>query len=229
MSKKIPEIEAVLNDGGKKLIHENPFIGPVPCRVAIVGASMCSGKTTLLANLLVKPEFKLKFNRYVFVTPALDRKIQLLINTLGEDKCTHIPFVDSALMKQTYNDMREQYNEDGGSCCWCFDDVTSDGSLHGPLLNDLAQHGRHTAQSVFLLTQKFTQISTAFRENMTCLFLFSQPRRVLEVVENDMNHHHEKGDFLSKIKTNIRPGSRDFVVIRPFSNPPILNKDFKTV
>lgn len=177
-----------------------PTIFDLPAKIAIVGKSELSGKSNLVCNLMLRTKFyKDKFEPdNIFIICAsvdLDEKFRILKQELD------IP--DGNIMKK-YNEYklddiyevikmeqmeRTEENEPMKHYCFIFDDVSFDGSLKkykNGVISKLASNGRHILITTILTAQKYSDISTAFRENATGLILYSCTNKQLETIWEDV-------------------------------------------
>ena len=223
----------------KKLMFNLPF------RLLIVGKSQLSGKSNLVANLLLQDDdrlYKKHFdgeNIYIF-SPSLktDYKIKTLISEKDIPESNLFTGFDEATIELLYEIVKENYNDAINDkvkpvqSLFIFDDMSSSGDLKSKtngIISKIFSNGRHILLSVVLTAQKYTDILTGARENCSGAILFSGTDRQLESISDDHNIMGKK-DFkqIYREHTN-KPHS--FMVVN-YSNPTesrYLDKNFEPI
>jgi hypothetical protein len=204
--------------------QKDDFLFNLPFRCAIVGKSELSGKTTLLANLLLlyykgdwEPE-----NIYI-VSPSArsDNKWKLIIKALEIPESNIFTSFDEAELMTLYEVIQENYNEKveekekPSHSLIVFDDVGYSGDLKSKesgVISLLACNGRHYLISTICIVQKYTQLSTTFRENLTGLILFSCSDKQLDLIIDDHMSGGTKKDFRKAFREATNPKHGIFIV-----------------
>ena len=98
-----------------------------------------------------------------------------------------------------------------------FDDVGFSGALRGKfgVIDRLACNGRHLLISTVMLVQKYTQLSTCFRENLTGGIFFQASNKQLDLIYEDHGNMPKK-EFVSMFR-KATTGKHAFFVIN-YSN-----------
>lgn len=222
--------------------HESMPLFDLPMRLLINGKSQLSGKTTLILNMLMNPEFGYdkKFegeNIYIVSDNKLDNKIKILMEYKDIPKENHFPY-DEDVLEMLYENLEQEAideMEENGKIqnkLILFDDVGASGNLKNKnfgIISKLASVGRHVNCSVCATSQRFSQISTTFRSNLTGAILFNTSMKELELIAEDFNYMNTKKEFISMFRRETEQ-PRSFLVIN-FSNPEglYMNKKFKTI
>tara|TARA_R110000796_G_scaffold64481_1_gene149464 strand:+ start:111 stop:848 length:738 start_codon:yes stop_codon:yes gene_type:complete len=204
----------------------------LPFRLLINGKSQLSGKTTIILNLLLNPEFgydKLFDGDDITIVSnnKLDNKLSMMADKLDIPDENRIEF-DEDHLQILYEDMEEQFQEDVAdglkpkNKLIIFDDCGYSGSLRsynkGNIIDKMICNGRHLNLSQIYTSQRFSQCSTCLRTNLTGAIMFSTSMKELELIAEDFNYMDNKKSFIKTFRsTTAKP--RSFMVIN-FSNPP---------
>jgi len=122
-----------------------------------------------------------------------------------------------------YDILEEQFieeTEDGGkpfNKLILIDDCGYTASLKGGGNGDgfislLACNGRHINISVIINIQKYTQLSTTYRNNLSGLVLFSTSQKEIEQVIADHNYNNSPKDWIKAFRENTKEKHSFFVV-----------------
>ena len=204
----------------------------LPFRLLINGKSQLSGKTTIILNLLLNPQFgydKLFDGDDITIVSnnKLDNKLSMMADKLDIPDENRIEF-DEDHLQILYEDMEEQFQEDVAdgmkpkNKLIIFDDCGYSGSLRsynkGNIIDKMICNGRHLNLSQIYTSQRFSQCSTCLRTNLTGAIMFSTSMKELELIADDFNYMDSKKQFIKTFRsTTAKP--RSFMVIN-FSNPP---------
>ena len=188
---------------------KKPHLFDLPMKLAIVGKSHLSGKTTLLASLLCFDNAygkNFKGDNIYIVSPSLDQiKMKNLIEYKKIPAENLFPEYDEEVLTELYELLKEEYLEavENGKKpkqkLIIFDDVGFSGDLRGKkggIMDLLACNGRHFLISTIALVQKYTQLSTCFREQLTGLICFGCSFSQLEFITNEHNTGSNKKNFI---------------------------------
>jgi hypothetical protein len=222
--------------------HQEMPLFDLPMKVLINGKSQLSGKTTLILNMLMNPEFGYdkKFegeNIYIVSDNKLDNKIKILMEFKDIPPENHFPY-DEQVLDMLYDNLEQEFMEemeDNGKSTnklIIFDDVGYSGNLKNKnfgIITKLAANGRHLNLSQIYTSQRFSMVSTNLRSNLTGAILFSTSMRELELISDDMNYLDKKKDFVSMFRRETDE-PRSFLVVN-FSNKDglYMNSKFKTI
>ena len=221
---------------------ENLF--DLPMRLLINGKSQLSGKTTIILNLLLSPEFPYygKFDGddiYIVSNNNLDNKLDMMAKKLEVPEQNRFMF-DEDHLEILYDDWEESFKEEtmnGGKPAnrlIIFDDCGYSGSLKNykkqNIIDKLICNGRHMNLSQIYTSQRFSQCSTTLRTNLTAAILFNTSAKELDLITDDMNYMAKSKDFINMFREHTKE-PRSFLVVN-FSNPPdklYMNQNFQSI
>ena len=230
-------------DGAESYYTKKDNIFDLPFRLNIVGKSQFSGKSNLIVNLLLKPEYYLNDftgDDIYIISPSItnDNKLKLLIKVKDIPAENLFDDFDEDILEQLYNDIQENYEEhvnegkNPPNILILFDDISFKGNLKTQrgIVSKLYCNGRHLNISTILTTQKYTDINTTCRENNTGCILFSCSDRQLDTVIEDHNRLDNKKQF-KKMFRDITNDPYSFMVINYTNNfdEMYLNKNFEKI
>ena len=203
----------------------------VPFRVLINGKSQLSGKTTVVLNMLLNPAFG--YNEmfegsdiYIVSNNKLDNKLAMMADKLDIPEDNRFEY-DEDYLEILYDDMEESFldeTSEGGkpqNRLIIFDDCGYSGSLKNKqsgIISKMICNGRHLNLSQIYTSQRFSQVSTTLRTNLTGAILFNTSMKELELITEDMNYMSNKKEFV-KIFRETTKEPRQFLVVN-FSNKP---------
>ena len=204
---------------------EVPGLFDVPFRILINGKSQLSGKTTIILNLLANPDFGYNTmfkgeNIYIISNNKLDNKLKMMADRLeipDENCVTYDESYLEALYEQLEDEFLEETNGGGkpANRLIIFDDVGFSNNLKNKqagIVSRLICNGRHINLSQIYTSQKYTQISTTLRTNITGAILFGTSQKEVELIAEDMNFFENKKTFIKMFRNNTKT-PRSFLVI----------------
>ena len=204
---------------------EVPGLFDVPFRILINGKSQLSGKTTIILNLLANPDFGYNTmfkgeNIYIISNNKLDNKLKMMADRLeipDENCVTYDESYLEALYEQLEDEFLEETNGGGkpANRLIIFDDVGFSNNLKNKqagVVSRLICNGRHINLSQIYTSQKYTQISTTLRTNITGAILFGTSQKEVELIAEDMNFFENKKTFIKMFRNNTKT-PRSFLVI----------------
>lgn len=229
-----------LKDKTDNNVIEKTNIDNVPFRMIICGGTG-SGKTNLLANLLLRPEFYLNDfhpdDIWIFTGSKNDAKISIIQEQKLIPEGNIIQGFDGEMVKSLYDIFIDEFNERTAqkkkvyNKLFVFDDLsylkcfTNKDSVYCDML---FQNSRKYSVSVLITSQKYKgQISMSQRANFSSCILYNTSNSQVEAFESDINHMKNKKSFFNMWHNHIKE-KRDFIVVN-HSNPiedMYLNKDF---
>jgi hypothetical protein len=233
-----------LNDKSDSYDIKKGLLPDVSFRMLVIGRSKLSGKSNLVGNLLLLPEFyKNDFDeKNIFIiSPSLDTdpKLQTVIEQRDIPKQNTFSFFDEELLKEMYNMIEEEYVEavenkqKPNHYLWIFDDMSYSGIFKAKnfgIVKKMFSNGRHINLSVIITAQKASDIPTAAFENASAAFCFACSDRQLDKIEQDMNYNTSRKEFKKQFRATTKE-PHSFMLIN-FSNPAAeryLDKDFKPI
>ena len=146
---------------------------------------------------------------------------------------------DEDYLEILYDDMEESFldeTSEGGkpqNRLIIFDDCGYSGILKNKqsgIISKMICNGRHLNLSQIYTSQRFSQVSTTLRTNLTGAILFNTSMKELELITEDMNYMSNKKDFVKTFRETTK-NPRTFLVIN-FSNKPeemYMNSNFEPI
>ena len=203
----------------------------LPMRLLINGKSQLSGKTTIILNLLLNPVFGYDKlfdgdDIYIVSNNKLDNKLALMADKLDIPEGNRFEY-DEDYLEILYDDMEESFMEEtmeGGkpqNRLVIFDDCGYSGSLKNKqagIISKMICNGRHLNLSQIYTSQRFSQVSTTLRTNLTGAILFNTSMKELELITEDLNYMSTKKEFIKTFR-EVTKEPRQFMVVN-FSNKP---------
>jgi len=235
----MPRILKVNDDSDK--FHKAMPTFDIPFKLLINGKSQLSGKTTIVLNLLLNPQFGYadKFDGediYIISDNKLDNKLKMLAE-YKEIPDTNIMGYDESVLDMLYDTLEEAFldEKDEGTIknrVIIFDDVGYSGNLKNKnfgIISKLVANGRHLNLSQIYTSQRFSMISTTVRANITGAILFNTSAKELEMIAEDFNYMDNKKKFTEMFRRETAK-PRSFLVIN-FTNKDglYMNSDFNTI
>jgi len=235
----MPRILKVKDESDK--FHKAMPTFDIPFKLLINGKSQLSGKTTIVLNLLLNPQFGYadKFDGediYIISDNKLDNKLKMLAEYKEIPK-TNIMGYDENVLDMLYDTLEEIFleeKEDGiiKNRVIIFDDVGYSGNLKNKnfgIISKLVANGRHLNLSQIYTSQRFSMISTTVRANLTGAILFNTSAKELEMIAEDFNYLENKKEFVQMFRRETAK-PRGFLVIN-FTNKAglYMNDDFETI
>tara|TARA_R110000772_G_scaffold52353_1_gene120031 strand:- start:2837 stop:3571 length:735 start_codon:yes stop_codon:yes gene_type:complete len=201
----------------------------LPMRLLINGKSQMSGKTTIILNLIINPNFPYhdKFkgeNIWIISNNKLDNKLELMADKLDIPDENRMEYNEDYL-EILYDQLEEEFmdeTQNGGkpeNRLLIFDDCGASGSLKNKqsgIISKLICNGRHLNLSQIFTSQRFSQVSTTLRTNITGAILFNTSMKELDLIADDMNFMSNNKDFI-KMFRKATEEPRSFLVVN-FTN-----------
>tara|TARA_R110000751_G_scaffold157054_1_gene262476 strand:- start:7 stop:744 length:738 start_codon:yes stop_codon:yes gene_type:complete len=216
----------------------------LPFRLLINGKSQLSGKTSVIMNLLLNPQFGYEKmfdgdDIYIITNNKLDNKLKMLMDKLDIPEGNHMEF-DEDMLKILYEDIEEEFMDDVGegskpkNKLMIIDDVAYSGGLRNyskrNIIDRLVCNGRHALISTIFTSQKYSQTSTCLRTNISGAILFGTNAKEVDLIADDMSYYEKKKDFIKMFRETTKI-PRSFLVVN-YSNPPeelYLNTEFEPI
>lgn len=209
---------------------EIPNLFNLPFKLLINGKSQLSGKTTIILNLLLNPQFKYDKlfegdNIFIVSNNKLDNKLEMMSEKLDippENRMIYDEFALETLYEHLEDEFMKETIEGGkpANRLIIFDDCGYSGSLknkqHG-IISKLVCNARHLNFSQIYTSQRFSQVSTTLRTNLTGAILFNTSSKELDLISEDMNYLNTHKEFVKMFRT-VTKEPRSFLVVN-FSNP----------
>jgi len=233
-----------VNDESEKYNTNKAKLFDLSMRLLIVGKSFLSGKTNLIVNLLLRDEmYRSDFhgeNIYIFSGSIKnDNKMKLIIREKQIPKENLFTSFNEDTLDVLYHFIEDNYissvedKEKPDNCLIILDDLSYGGQLKNKsngILAKIFSNGRHINLSIIVTAQKYTDIPTNARENMSGGIFFSCSDKQLELITDDICYISNKKLFKKSFRdvTNIKHG---FMVV-DFSKPidkRYLDSNFKPI
>ncbi len=239
----MPKIRKVIDDSDNNVIDMG-ILPNVRFFGLLVGKTGC-GKTNLLINLLLNPEFGYDKifkgeNMYIFSGSLnSDEKIKKLIEVKEIPDENLYDAVDDDELNRLYDKLEEQYTERKEDDLpveyplILLDDLSFTGGFHGKKFNALvrfAQNSRKLGISVLVTTQYYSQILPAIRANISFAILYQCSQKNLEQIVDEHNFFSRRKMFIDMFRTNVKD-KRHFIVVN-YDNPIenlYLDKNFEPI
>lgn len=187
-----------MKDRSDKYTTTKPLIFDLPMRVALIGASG-QGKTSILGSLLLLNNFYAKDfkgkNIYI-ISPSLptDLKLHTIIKEKDiPEENQYLDFVEQE-MEELYYYLQDNYlyavqnKERPDNTVVIFDDISFSGKLKDKqygILSKFMCNGRKNLISVIQTGQKYTQLSTTSREQLTGCMVAGCSDKQLDLLTED--------------------------------------------
>lgn len=206
-------------------VHKG-LLPDLPMRMLIVGKSQISGKTNLCGNLMLRPydetdkagkdlymnDFKGENIYVICPSTNLDTKWMNIVKDKRIPEQNIIREFDEEVMNTLYESLEEEFHtavDEGRKPdhkLIIMDDISFDGSLkskmHGSVAR-LACNSRHLLVSVIILAQKYSDVLTTFRENMSCGIFFECSQKQLDLIADD-HSLQSKRDFTKMFRETTK-------------------------
>ena len=211
--------------------HKNKgLLFNLPFKVAVVGRSMLSGKTNLVSNFLLRDEFyKDDFDGsdiYIFSPSAkTDYKLKTLIEERDIEPSNVFDKYDENVMEALYGVLKDEFNEriakkeKPTQKLFIFDDLSAEGHLkkhRNGIINTIFSNGRHILINVIVTSQKYTDIPSFARENLSGGIFFAGTDRQLQTICDD--HCAIEPCHFKSIYRETTKEPHSFMVVN-YSNP----------
>ena len=222
--------------------HKEMPVFDLPFKILINGKSQLSGKTTIVLNLLLNPDFKYdkQFkgkNMYIVSDNKLDNKLKLLAE-YKEIPDENLMTYDEGMLTELYSDLEEKFLEEKEekniqNRLILFDDCGYSGNLKNKqsgIISKLICNGRHLNLSQIYTAQKYSQVSTTLRTNITGAILFNTSAKELDLISQDFNYLKSSKAFVNMFRDITGNTPRDFLVVN-FTNKTSLfmNSEFESI
>lgn len=193
----------------------------LPFRVALVGRSESAGKTTWLLNMLIRfytPSPWKGDDIYIISgTANADKKVEMLQRRLGIPKENVFSSYSEATLGGIYKRIQQkrEKSKDVRSLI-VLDDVTSHlmATQNSGVLGEMSYESRHHGVSLILLTQKWTNVPTGLRENLSGAVIWGCAQRQVQAIAHDLNRFDNPSTFFKMLKQATSGDPHDFMVVR---------------
>jgi len=225
MDNKPLDILKVKDKNEKHYTSKYP-LSDIPFRILVIGKSQLSGKTNFLVNLLLNPDerfykgdFKGENIFLISGSAGNDAKLQTLIKEKEIDNV--FTDYDEDTIEAVYDMIEGEYedavehNRVPENYLMIFDDMSFKGIFKNKdfgIIKKIFSNGRHINLSAIITAQKYTDIMTSIRENMTMGVFFNCSDKQLDVITEDINYATAKKEFKKVFRANTLKKHSFFVV-----------------
>ena len=205
----------------------------MPFRIALVGKSMLSGKTSLALSLLYQEDSRLYKNEFlpenIFIfspSARTDFKLKLYIKEKQIPDSNIFTEYNDQEIDALYEILKENYNEKMDNkekpehILFYFDDMTFGGQLKKKMngvISKIMCNGRHLLLNTIITSQVYVDLPRCVREQLTGLIIFSGTDRQLDTVIEEHNFLEDKKQF-RKMYREVTNDPHSFLVVN-YSNP----------
>ena len=237
----MPQVYRMKDSTDSYTINKPGGLWNLPMRLALVGRTG-AGKTSVLGNLLLRPDmYKGDWNaENIFIISGSlhgDAKLKTIIDQLEIPKSNLFHKYDPLVLDTIYEELMDRYNEAVADkkkpehSLIILDDVSFTGRMarHGAKddpLNRIISNGRKFLVSIINTAQKYTQLSTTIRENLSGGMIGQSTNKQLALIETDHNYLRQKKDFENLFRQQTR-NAHDYFIFSHDSPAYYLNHDFK--
>lgn len=187
-------------------IDKGNLLSKLPTKILIVGKSAISGKSTILSNIVNRPEYygnDFKGDNIYMISGSInsDDKIKNILKFKEVPEENTFNYVDDEVLEFIMEQIKEKYNEaieEGkkpSHSLVIFDDISYDSKMAKPKddkIGELVCNMRHYLTTCIFTAQKMTQLSRTIRVNSIMSFIFKQPLNELETIANDICYIDKK-------------------------------------
>lgn len=230
MPKRLPMFK--MKDKNESYHKKKGLLFDMPYKIALVGRSMLSGKTNSVSNLLMRDEFYKNDidgeNIYIFSPSAkTDYKLKTLIEERDIPQQNVYDSYNEDVIDGLYEVLKDEFNEKVNAKerpdhkLFLFDDMTASGDLKkhtNGAINKIFSNGRHVLINVIVTAQKYSDLPTFARENLSGGMFFAGTDRQLELIMDDHNYMEDKRQF-KKMYRETTKEPHSFLVVN-YSNHP---------
>lgn len=215
-------------------------IPDLPFRMIVCGKSQLSGKSTIILNMMLRPEFYAgKFEPediYLVSNNKLDNKLKILAEQMDVPGSNIMRFSEHQL-QAIYDHIEEMAQvavADGKApvnSLLVIDDCAYSGDFKSKtdgVISQMFCNGRHVNLSVVATSQKYTQLSTVMRTNATAAILFGNSQKEVELMCDDHNFLKSKKEFVSMFRDATKERN-SFLAVDYTSEPFYRDSEFKPI
>ena len=229
-----------VKDKSEKHYVNNGKLFNLPSSIIICGRSLISGKSNMILNIILRPEFKFgkhfKGENIYVVSPSTDTdyKLKTLIKQKDIPQSNLFSNYSEEGLEAVSEHIREVYEEDPSAHqLIIFDDASYSGVFKKKRFGVLAkmfQNSRHEQLSIIATTQTYTDIGNNLRSNSNILILFGTSDRILDTIADENAYAMSKKSFKEMFKQYTKK-RHSFIVIN-YQNPleeRYLDSDFNPI
>jgi hypothetical protein len=140
---------------------------------------------------------------------------------------------DESVLTELYSELEDKFLEEKAekkiqNRIILFDDCGYSGNLKNKqsgVISKLICNGRHLNLSQIYTSQKFSQISTTLRTNITGAILFNTSAKELDLISQDFNYLKSSKAFVNMFRDITGNTPRDFLVV----NFLFMDSDFESI
>ena len=230
-------------DNTDKYIIEKENIFSLPFRVVICGSSGM-GKTSLLANMLLRDDFYKKDfakdpeNIFIFSGSMGEMKMKTILTELEIPKSNQFRTYEENELEKILDHLMEAYElaiemgEPPKQSLIVLDDLSYTNLFKSSKINSqldrLYCNGRKYLISCITICQKYTQLNTCCRENLSGAIIGMCTNKQLNVIEDDFNFLPTKKEFINMVREHTN-GAHDFIIFNMHNKNIYQDRDFNNI
>tara|TARA_R110001592_G_scaffold19427_5_gene79723 strand:+ start:1946 stop:2707 length:762 start_codon:yes stop_codon:yes gene_type:complete len=230
-----------MKDSTDSNVTKKNLIFDLPMRLLIISKSG-DGKSSYLGNLLLRDEFYRKDflpeNIFIFTgSKHGDKKLKTIIDELDIEDSNVIDGYDEDMLDAIYDMLVDNFNEKVEdkvkdkkqlNSLIILDDLSFNNSFKDKGKNDMIRklfmNGRKYSMSVVIISQKYSSVSTAIRENATGLIIGKSSNKQVDLINDDHNYLKSgRKEFIKLFRETTDTPYTKFII--NFSNHPEIYQD----
>lgn len=237
----MPHILKMKDRTDKNTIKKKGSLFDLPMRLAIVGRTG-AGKTNAIGSLLLRKDFyrgDFKGEDIYIFSGSLngDAKLQTIIQELDIPSSNTFDSYDGDVLHTLYDHICEQHEEAMADrrkvphSLIILDDISYTGGLAKNGAKDDAVHrvimnGRKRCCSVLATSQKYSQLATGMRENLSGVMIAPSTLKQLDLITHDWCYLKDKNDFKEMFRKQTQ-NSHDYFIANIEDPAVYLDHEFK--
>ena len=238
----MPKVFKMIDNTDKWVINKEKVFS-LPFRLVICGSSGM-GKTSLLANLLLRDDFyKKEFSKHpenilIFSGSMDEMKMKTILSELDIPKSNQYRNYEESELEKILDHLMEEYNvaiesdEEPKQSLIVLDDLSYTNLFKSSKINSqldrLYCNGRKYLISCITICQKYTQLNTCCRENLSGAIIGMCTNKQLNIIEDDFNFLPTKKEFLNMVREHTK-GAHDFIIFNMHNKNIYQDKDFNDI
>jgi hypothetical protein len=213
-------------------IDKGDLLPSLPTKISIVGRSALSGKSTILSNLVNRPEYfgkDFEGDNIYIISGSIDSddKIKNIIKFKEIPEENQYKYIDDEVLEFIMEMIKDKYDESieekekPKHSLIIFDDISYDSKMaksnNNDKLSELVCNYRHYLTSFIFTAQKSTQLSRLIRTNTIYFMIFKQPLNEIENIMSDICYIEKKK--FKKMFNESTKGKHDFFICNLDTTP----------
>lgn len=247
MSEQLPKcsIYKMTDNAEDYRVHKRSAFD-LPMRLLIIGKSQLSGKTNTVGNLVLRPfgqedaegkqfykdDFSGDDIYIVCPSTLVDHKWRSIVKGKLIPPSNIFESYDEIELEKLYDKLEKEHYDNPRHKLVIFDDVSFSGDLKHKMngvMSKFACNSRHFLISIIVTAQKYSDVSTALRENATGMMLYACSQKQMDLIYNDIGEC-AKNEFMTMFRKCTH--QKHSCMIVNYSNDPserFLNQYFQHI